>query len=174
MWAAGVPERYWHATEDQIAFTEFQTGTKGVTVKSQREIFQSLLDGSALSENTVIGIGSAPSDDLAMAAGSLIVQSALDTDVSVDMLDVGFARLDDLPKADAVLLHNVTVDMDPPRMRHVRDLLRAFEGMTRIVLYAGPSPIEFFEEKLRHHIDAGLYVRSFAGNSRYVRRKRSV
>lgn len=175
LFTAGVPERYWGAAVEQFCFVPFRSDDREISEHRQRQTLEHLLTGDGLQENAIVGIGSAPTDDLALAFASTLVKAALQQDLRVEMLDASqYLKLDDPPPLDVVLLHNVNIDSDPMRIRQARDILRCYEGSFRAVAYAGPAPREFFDHKLRYHLDSAFWLQSLARTGRYISRHRVV
>lgn len=177
LWDVGIPERYWCVERSQFDFRAFNVDDRRCEREQQQAAITSMLEQDGFSSNCVVGIGAEPTDDLALGLASLLVRSALERGLQAQLVDVARAHLwpnDPVPEYDVVLFHNVTTESDGQRLRHVRDLLRAFEGCFRGVVFGGSDPAEFFDTKLRLHLDVPLYVQGPSGRNRLVRRKRSV
>lgn len=166
LYAAGVPRRYWNVSESDVRLSDFATDNATFYASRQREYLTELLKPENMARPRVIGIGSTPTDDAAMAIAALLMKTAIEH--SVQAMMVNLARpLDTDYGPDLLVLHNVTLDSPAHRIAACRDWLTSYTEALRVVVVAGVNPVEFFDTKLRLDFDVPLYV----SKSSFIKRR---
>jgi hypothetical protein len=171
----GVPSRYWHVTPIDTISQQIRSFTVErpwaaygkplqVSAQRQRTVLNTLFGDEPWDECAmVIGIGSGPTDELAMTVGAEIVRSALSQNLKVRMRDLGAEGPRDYNgQPHVLLLHNVHAASHAMRLQVCRDWLVHRDDTMRVVLCAG-NPVEFFQRHLRYPIDTALYLEGDAG-----------
>jgi len=159
LYLAGIPKRYWHIDHSILVPRPIVTERTVINAERQQEWLDKMQEPEKLS-GVIIGIGSDPTDDLALAAGfsavrSMVQQRSDTGDVLV--VDPANTQYDTMINPKIVMIHNVTVDSTRPRVQDVRDWLRCYEGVPRIVAVAGMDPVTFFDTRLYSILHYALY-----------------
>lgn len=169
--AHGLPSRYWEVTVEEGKALAEKVRTIGiprawrntvhqVTAVRQRKLIAELLtDAAALRRSRVIGIGSSPTDELAMGLAAAIVQRA--RELKLRPLCLSMRRHPDEDVAaepDVVVLHNMTAECHAARADRCRDWLDRFDDTLRFVVVAGCDPYTFSHTRLFCPLDDFLYL----------------
>lgn len=170
MRAYGLPTRYWDVSVEDgralskhlrtIGFTrQYNNKVLQVPVPKQKALVDELLnDEAALRTSRIIGIGSVPTDELALALAAAIMRRACDLRlrplcVSADQYPHDLAR-----EPDVVVLHNIMPDCHAMRLQVCRDWLARFDDTLRIIVVAGADPYTFCHTRLFCPLDAAVYL----------------
>lgn len=158
---SGIPERYWASLQYKLApiIVEDRDGITKVSVARQEKDVASLK--KPLDRAAVIGIGSAPSDDAAMAVASDVAKELIARRLRVEYIDLGDwsirYQVDNERLPDMVVIHNLMIDSPPQRLMHARDWAHWADGTLCMIVVAGTDPVTFFRDKLRMRLDIPLF-----------------
>jgi hypothetical protein len=131
---------------------------KTVTPKDQHDIFQELLQNlDCVGQSALYGIGSAPTDQAAYQAGTLLTKAYYEFAVengrfpSVKWIDAARPDWDFLKsgdKCDLLFVHGVTADSDARRVELCRDFVHRADSATKFVVALTPHIFNFMVHKL--------------------------
>ena len=170
MRAYGLPSRYWDVSvEDGRALTKhvrtigytrpYNNKLLQVTVPKQKELIEELLTSeAALRKSRTIGIGSVPTDELAMALVAAIMRRTRELKMRPLCLSMSQYPSDVSHEPDVVVLHNLMPDCHSMRVQVCRDWLDRFDDTLRIIVVAGSDPYTFCHTRLFCPLDAALYL----------------
>lgn len=159
--ARGMPYRY-SQNGNGLEFKfgtiiyERKTSVKQIRSAVQEEWFAGLC--KKLPTNSIIGISSEPTDELAMRLASILFMKAIKRGEYVTIADSSSIIPNDDPLLKASFVFNITDKIDIGRILKIRDVL-VKQGNTGTVLLiiGGVDSYSFFNEVLRHPVDIILH-----------------
>lgn len=174
----GLPNRYWSVQPSdgrQLAGRLGSIGSKRswldvsdrvreIGVPRQRKTLARLFDDdTAFDRSYVLGIGSEPTDGLAMTLAAAVMRRAQTLKLRPLCISMR-ERPDDTSLSfdpDVAILHNLPADCHQMRTQVCRDWLDLLDDSFRIVVVAGADPYSFVRRRLAYpiEIDAVLYLR---------------
>lgn len=167
-----VPTRYLSVTKDDwkplssnLASFMIQMShankIEPVSVARQRTTLETLFtDPKALSRPLVIGIGSIPTEDMAMRLAVSLLASADSQGMRCTCHSVrDFPDQNSQCRHDLVIMHNLFASANTMRSQVCRDWLGVLDASIRVVVIGGGDPFEFFHAKLSMPLDYGLFLR---------------
>ena len=170
MRAYGLPTRYWDVSVEDgraltknlrtIGFTrQYNNKVLQVPVPKQKKLVDALLaDEAALRESRIIGIGSVPTDELALALVAAVMRRARELKLRPLCISTSQYPSEVAHEPDVVALHNLTPDCNAMRVQLCRDWLERFDDTLRIVVVAGADPYTFCHTRLFCPLDAAVYL----------------
>lgn len=165
LFKAGVPERYWSLTFEGLPPpTDFVVPTekgkyKRTTAEKQTSEIKSLFTSKAMSSSGLVVLSSYPTEEWAVALGSLFIREALTNSIpNAEMLDVGYPIPQGEPVIpDVLVLYNITSESPASRITACRDWISFAEGAFIVLAVGGDEPRSFCDNKLRMAADFEFY-----------------
>ncbi len=171
-WVAGIPERFWNTAVSSVRPKTFKyeqgksytadDAIEQVTAATQQSYLTARLEQpSLLDSNRLVVMTSSPTDEHALAAVCLMATALIRR--AAETVSVPRARVDDIqeyekcvalnrdfyPTAPTFLaIHNLTPNTSKERLSLVRDLMRRYDGIYRVVVAAAENPFDFARKSL--------------------------
>lgn len=114
----------------------------------------------AFDRSYLLGIGSDPTDELAMSLAASLLHRA--RTLKLRTLCVSVRRGPDETQTtdpDVVVLHNLPHDCHQVRAQICRDWVDWFDDSFRILVVAGADPYRFLHGRLAHPVDGAIHLR---------------
>lgn len=157
----GLPYRYaqnGNGLEFKFGTILYERGThvKQIRSSTQEEWFEKLCE--ELPNNSIIGISSEPTDELAMKLASILFMKSIKRGEYVTISDSSSIIPNDDSLLKASFVYNITDKIDIGRIIKIRDVLvKQGNSGTVILVIGGIDAYSFFNENLRHPIDIILH-----------------